>query len=100
MVTTDSGDRRAMSEETSLTVELVTNEHEPTSCAFADGIHTIPPHIVQDIGGLSALENIREGLQDVSIREFMEGYQSVMVSRKLNEIQTKVIQNHFAPRFF
>ena len=68
---------------------------ESVTVEFADGVHAIAAHVVSELGGASELEKIAPGLKTVTYQAFMDGFYSVMASRKLNQFQTEFVRNHF-----
>lgn len=87
-----------MSDETDQTAEIhfgFVRSEDRTIVQFADGPKQLPSHIIDGLGGLSELEKIADGLVNVTFAEFMEGFNAVMASRRVNDMQKTFIENHF-----
>lgn len=63
---------------------------------FADGRQTVPPHVVEDLGGPAEIELIAESLKAVTFAQFIEGFNNVTVDRKVKGLLNQHIQRHFA----
>lgn len=87
-----------MSEETQeVAIVVVGATTSGSNVQFADGIHNIPAHVIEELGGPEQLDQLAPGLEAVTFTQFMDGLHAVRAKRMVNTFQANFVGNHFKP---
>lgn len=68
--------------------------NEPCEMEFSDGIHMVPPAVVQHLGGVELLLENRTMFKDKTYQNFIEGFWKLIATSREQEALQSIINTH------
>ncbi len=66
---------------------------------FADGVQSIPGHIIAELGGAENILKIAPGLKTKTYGEFLSAFRLAMQKKQVNRLGQDFIGGHFSKNF-